>query len=90
MAEEKTGGKLEKLLQKKKQLESQIAAVKQREKAEERKKDTRRKILVGSVLMRMVEQGELEHDKLQKMLDRHLSRAQDRALFGLPPRAQDR
>ena len=90
MAEEKTGGKLEKLLQKKKQLEAQIAVVKQREKAEERKKDTRRKILVGSVLMRMVEQGELEHDKLQKMLDRHLSRAQDRALFGLPPRAQDR
>lgn len=52
-----------------------------------RSDDTRRKILVGAAILAKVERGEWPEDKLLAMLDDALSRDDDRALFGLPPRA---
>ena len=48
--------------------------------------DTRRKILVGAVVLAKVEQGVLAESVLQGWLEGALERADDRALFGLAAR----
>jgi hypothetical protein len=48
----------------------------------ERAADTRRKILVGAIVLAKVEQGELDADLLRGWLDQALTRKDDRELFG--------
>ena len=48
-----------------------------------RKADTRRKILVGAIVLAKVEQGVVPESQLRQWLDGALRRADDRALFGL-------
>jgi large subunit ribosomal protein L7/L12 len=50
----------------------------------ERKAMTRRKILVGGIVLTKVQQGEIDNELFRGWLDRALTRADDRALFGLP------
>lgn len=49
----------------------------------ERKDDTRRKILVGAILLAKVEQGQFDERQLRRWLDKALTRKDDRKLFGL-------
>ena len=49
----------------------------------ERAADTRRKILVGAIVLAKVEQGELDAGQLRGWLDAALTRCDDRALFSL-------
>ena len=49
-----------------------------------RSEDTRRKILVGALILARVERGEWPQEKLLAMLDAALTRDDDRALFDLP------
>lgn len=49
-----------------------------------RREDTRRKILVGAVVLELVDAGTVEAATLQAWLDQALTRADDRKLFGLP------
>jgi hypothetical protein len=76
------------------QLEERLRQLKAREQAVEarrrslesrrlRKDDTRRKILVGAIVLAKVEQGELPEARLRAWLDAALVRTDDRALFGL-------
>lgn len=51
-----------------------------------RKEDTRRKILIGAVVMARVEQGRFPEADLRAWLDEVLTRPDDRALFELPAR----
>lgn len=54
-----------------------------------RRDDTRRKILVGAIVMAKVEQGVLEEATLRGWLDGALTREDDRALFAfLKPAAE--
>jgi hypothetical protein len=48
-----------------------------------RREDTRRKILIGAVILAKIERKEFDEKKLRAMLDEALTRADDRALFGL-------
>jgi TolA-binding protein len=50
----------------------------------ERKTDTRRRILVGGVVLAKVQQGALDPAQFRLWLDQSLTRADDRALFDLP------
>ena len=52
-----------------------------------RKEDTRRKILIGALVLARVQQGRFSEGELKSWLDEALTRADDRALFGLsaPP-----
>ena len=50
-----------------------------------RRDDLRRKILVGAVVLAKVEEGRFQQATLQEWLDAALTRADDRALFGLTP-----
>ena len=48
--------------------------------------ETRRKILVGAIILAQVERGEFSERELNELLDRWLDRDDDRALFGLAPK----
>jgi hypothetical protein len=50
----------------------------------ERKVETRRRILVGAVIMAKVQSGEIEPAQLASWLDTALVRPEDRKLFDLP------
>ncbi len=52
----------------------------------ERKAATRRKILVGGMVLAKVERAEIDGEQFRGWLDQALTRAEDRALFGLLPR----
>jgi len=54
----------------------------------ERAADTRRKILVGAIVLAKAEQGELEAGQLRGWLDAALTRDDDRRLFGFEVLAQ--
>jgi hypothetical protein len=51
-----------------------------------RRDDTRRKILVGAIVLAKVDQGVLQESVLRGWLEGALTRADDRALFGLKAR----
>ena len=72
-----------------KQLKAQKQQIEARQRAAaakiSRQQDTRRKVLVGAVILAKVERGEWPKDKLLAMLDSTLTRADDRALFDLSP-----
>ena len=51
-----------------------------------RRDDTRRKILLGALVLAKVDQGVLAAADLQAWLDAALTRPADRALFDLPAR----
>ena len=53
----------------------------------ERKADTRRKILIGAIIQAKIQQGVMDESQLKSWLDAALTRDEDRALFGLPARA---
>ena len=72
--------KLRQAKAKKQQIEARKRAL---ETKEERAKDTRRKILVGAVILAKVERGEWPNDKLLAMMDSALIRSEDRVLFQL-------
>lgn len=83
--------KLKKLEARKAKIAAEIARVRGREAAAARRQDTRRKIIVGAVILGMVERGEgMPKNALFAALDKSLSRPQDRALFYLPPLAPAR
>ena len=67
-------------------INAEIQRVKGRAQQEERKRETRRKILVGAMVLDLVERGEWLEGRLKAALERFLEREQDRALFGLAPR----
>ena len=68
------------------QLEKQIRRAEVRISAAERKRRTRRLILMGSYMERITDNDPAAKDRLMKGLDGFLERDRDRALFGLPSR----
>ncbi|MGB5063087.1 MAG: mobilization protein [Candidatus Competibacter sp.] len=77
---------LEKRLKQAKALkQQQLARERAAEKKRQRSEDTRRKILVGAVILAKVEHGEWPKERLREWMDKALTRADDRALFGLLP-----
>lgn len=75
--------RLEALTKKRDDINQQIQALKARDKAKQRKEDTRRKVLIGGVIMKMLNNGDLSQERLNNMLEKHLDRDKDRELFGL-------
>ncbi len=76
--------RLEQLLKKREELSAQIQKIRARETTQKRKEDTRRKILLGALMMEMMERGELDRDKIMKRLSEFLTREIDRKLFDFP------
>jgi hypothetical protein len=75
--------RLKALEQKQAQIKAQIQALKARDTDKERKDDTRRKVLLGGVVLRLVKDGRLQQAQVTGWLDDALTADRDRALFGL-------
>ena len=81
---------LEKRLKQAKALkQQQVARSRAAEKKRQRSEETRRKILVGAVILAKVERGEWPQERLRELMDKALTRADDRALFGLPTLSEE-
>ena len=80
--EKKIEAQLEKLKQLKAQKQAIDAREKTKQKEQERKDDTRRKILLGSYLIKKM-QNEANKEKILAELNEYLTENRDRQLFGL-------
>jgi hypothetical protein len=78
--------KLDRLRDKKKIIAEQIRREENRLNAKKRKDETRRKILAGAAVLSEAEARADFKTFLFKLLDRFLTKQDDRALFNLPPR----
>ena len=75
---------IEKLEKQKQVIENRIQQAKNRYQSTEKKRDTRRKILLGAYFLEKFRQeGSL--DSIKPELDKFLKRNSDRVLFDLPP-----
>ena len=75
--------KLERMKQQQAQLQARINAEIQKEKQKQRKLETRKKIIIGGTLLAMVKSGELSQERLDNMLNKHITSERDRILLGL-------
>ena len=73
--------KLDKLLEQREKINSKIQKARARETAQKRKEDTRRKILLGALVIEMMDKGELDDEIIMKRLEGFLTRDIDRKLF---------
>jgi hypothetical protein len=84
---DKIAGKIDSLEERLKKLKAQRTRANARKRSidtrRNRREDTRRKILVGAIVLAKVEQGVLDQEVLRGWLDAGLTREDDRALFGL-------
>ena len=81
--------RLRRLEERRARINAEIQRVKSRESLEERKRDTRRKILAGAMVLDRVARKKVSEKLFKADMDSFLERDQDRALFGLPPRPAD-
>lgn len=73
--------------QKLRQKLAEIQAAKAKLSETERKRDTRRKILIGAAVLKAVGQGNVPEDELRQILETFVTVARDREFLGLPPKA---
>lgn len=92
------GGNMAKLSERIEVLESRLRELRHRQQRvearkrtlqgqRERRDDTRRKILVGALVLTQVDRGDYPRERLQNELNAFLTRPGDRALFDLDSRA---
>ena len=89
MPRAKPEDRMRKLEEQRARINAEIQRVRSRESQEERKRETRRKILAGAMVLDRVARKDLSEKLFKADMDRFLERNQDRALFGLPPRPAD-
>jgi|SaaInlV_120m_DNA_4_1040238.scaffolds.fasta_scaffold75199_1 hypothetical protein len=76
---------LDKIDEQIKQLNAKKQRIKAKQNTQNRKDDTRRKILLGAVVLKKVESGDWPREKMISLLEDHLTKKSDRALFDLEP-----
>jgi hypothetical protein len=74
---------LERLKAQQAKLQARIQLMEARHKTSERKKDTRRKILIGAYYWEQAKEHHMQED-IKKIMDSYLTRNSDRQLFDLP------
>lgn len=77
--------KLNRLMERRDAVNARIRQEQNKQRAGERKSDTRRKILAGAVVLEWAKRDNEFSSRLMAELKRFLGRDADRALFGLPP-----
>ena len=79
--------RLQTLTEKRARLDAQIKDIQARERQKERKEDTRRKIIVGALVLTHMKKnkgGQLAR-KVEALINEYVVKDKDRALFGLAP-----
>lgn len=82
----KAKNRMEKLEEQRARITAELQRIRAREEKKKRAEETRRKLLIGAMIMAQVERGERPEGGLRAELDAHLTRESDRELFGLEPR----
>ncbi|MCT8989644.1 hypothetical protein NYR54_04950 [Chelativorans sp. SCAU2101] len=72
------------LLQRKAKLETDLARLRAREKAAARKDDTRRKIVLGAVVLAAVEAGDVPADSVRRLVRKHAAERDKKLFVGTP------
>jgi len=67
------------------ELRRELALIEARHAARDRKKDTRRKVLMGAFFLNQVERGRVTREEQLRIIEEEAVRPGDRALFGLQP-----
>jgi hypothetical protein len=80
--------KLKRLIEKRNAVNARIQQEQNKLRADERKSDTRRKVLAGATVLEWAKRDSEFSTRLIAELKRFLVRDDDRALFGLPPLAK--
>lgn len=75
----------EKLSVKIQQLEAQLKNLDKQERQNHRKTETKKKILLGALLQQWIKMGRIPETEVIQGLDKLLTRASERSLFGLEP-----
>lgn len=75
--------RIENLRSRRAQIDAEILRLHARDKTQSRKDDTRRKILIGALIMSEMEGRQDFNDWVRSLLARKLNKPRDRALFGL-------
>jgi hypothetical protein len=83
------GARLGKLLEKKDAINAQIRREQAKARSQERKDDTRRKVLAGAAVLDRGEKDPAFRQVIDTLLAGFLVRPDDRALFGLAPLTSD-
>lgn len=76
--------KLAELMEKKGQLEALIQQQQARRRVEERKRDTRRKIIAGALALEHASINAAFREELHGLIRQHVTREEDRRLFDVP------
>ena len=78
----------QRLKEKQARLQAQFQKVAGRQKAEDRKADTRRKVLAGAVVLKACETDTALKEKVWGLMEKNLTMNKDRAVFGFPLRPE--
>ena len=81
--------RIARLEERRQQITNRISRLRNAERAKERKRRTRRLILIGTYVESKTTDDPDARDRLLQGLDGFLSRPRDRELFDLPPREED-
>ncbi|EGR0536022.1 hypothetical protein E4J49_25120 [Vibrio parahaemolyticus] len=76
---------LQKLKARQEQLNAKIKLIEQKEKEKARKEETRKKILLGAMIMEGMANSSEYEAMIMKNVDKYLKTDRDRKLFGLAP-----
>ena len=87
MPRAKPADRIRQLEEQRARINAEIQRVRSRESQEARKRETRRKILAGAMVLDRVARGDLSEKLFKADMDRFLERDQDRALFDLPTKS---
>jgi len=78
-----TAERLADLEERRARINAEIQRVRAREQQQQRRDETRRKILLGSLLRHLVQRGDLSDELVAQRLDEFLTRPSERRLFEL-------
>ena len=81
--------RIKKLEARKEQLNAEINKHKALNSVEKRKRDTRKKILLGAWVLNKIDSGDWSKQEIWAEMDNYLTNKYDRAIFDLPPLEPD-
>lgn len=81
--------RLERIEKDKERVRKQLKELQAKERAEARKLDTRRKILMGSWVKSLLDSGAMTLEKFDESTRKFFTKPKDRELLGLPPLPED-
>lgn len=80
---------LDRLEEKRRQLDEQIKKAKAKEAKKDRDEKHRRQLLYGEAFYAAIESGDVSRNLLDQVLDKYIARAADRQFLELAPKADD-